>query len=82
LLICILAITYDYLTTNQINPDLWYIHELDQLLSHALWESILCPSIRGEDEPGKTSNLHMINEIPTKFQSENRKGIIGRPNYK
>lgn len=44
LLICILSITYDYLTTNQINPDLWYKQELDHLLSHALWESILYSS--------------------------------------
>lgn len=45
LLICILSITYDYLTTNQINYDLWYKQELDlDHLSHALWESILHPS--------------------------------------
>lgn len=28
LLICILSTTYDYLTINQINPELWYKQEL------------------------------------------------------
>jgi hypothetical protein len=42
--ICILSIAYVYLTTNQINPELWYKEELDHLLSHALWDSILYPS--------------------------------------
>lgn len=53
-----------YLTTNQTNPALWYKQELDHLLSHALWDSILYPStniIRTIKSTRTSQTKHEIN---------------------